>query len=207
MPLVNRSDVKTWLGIAGTSEDLFLDLAIESCEAGLERALGRNLESQAYTEYLSGTGRTALNLPHRPVTAVASLQILDGPRGPVVETLTEGQHYRLIDSRPHERNVGHVEMTAGTVWTYDLCAAYWPPGTANIAVTFTAGYTADTLPADLKLALYQMIALARAARSNGQLLSDETLGDYSYSLATGGGFNTLPTSVLATLARYREVPV
>ncbi|WP_337219531.1 hypothetical protein, partial [Vibrio parahaemolyticus] len=73
---------------------------------------------------------------------------------------------------------------------------------ANIQVVFTAGYTAETLPADLKLALYQMVAMARAARQNGMTLSDETLGDYSYSLASGGGMEKLPTSVLAALDRY-----
>lgn len=207
MALVTRSDVKTWLGITGNAEDPFLDLAIAACEASLQSALSRHLESQSWTEYLSGSGRTAMHLPQRPVTAVVSVEILDGARGPVLETLTAGTHFNLIDSRAHERNMGHLEMVSGVLWSYDQCAQAWPPGVANIKVVFTAGYTAETLPADLKMALYQMIALTRSARQTGMTLSDETLGDYSYSLATGGGVEKLPTSVMATLARYREVVV
>jgi hypothetical protein len=205
--LITRANTKTWLGLSGSADDPFLDLAIEAVQAGLESALSRKLESQAYTEYLSGSGMPSLYLPQRPVTAVTSVDILDGPRGAVLESLTAGTHYVLVDSRAHERNVGCLEMMDSVLWSNYECAPLWPRGRNNIKVVFTAGYTAETCPPDLKQCMYQMVALAKAARASGATLSDETLGDYSYSLAMGGGVEKLPGAVMATIGRYREVVI
>lgn len=207
MALITRANAKTWLGLAGSADDPFLDLAIEAVQSGLDSALSRRLESQVHTEYLSGSGMPSLYLPQRPVTAVASVEILDGPRGAVLESLAAGTHYVLVDSRPHERNAGCLEMRDSVLWSQQESGRLWPVGRNNIKVVFTAGYTAETCPVDLKACLYQMLALARQARKRGLLHSDQSLGDYSYTLATGGGFEKLPMGVLSTIGQYREVVI
>jgi hypothetical protein len=51
-----------------------------------------------------------------------------------------------------------------------------------IKVTYTAGY--DPVPADVELAVCQVVAQLKAARSTGHPLGGEDYEDYSYSLAT-----------------------
>lgn len=80
----------------------------------------------------------------------------------------------------------------------------WPAGSGNVKVTFTAGYT--SVPADLTMAVNDITILLYNNRTRGgQQMQSESLGDYSYSLASQavGGAPELGTA-RQMLNAYRE---
>lgn len=200
MPLTSTAALKLHLGLTGTGEDAFLDQLLAGVEAGVLLYLGRNIESAAATEYYDGSGREALALRRRPVTAVASVYLdSDGVYGQqsgafASDTLlTVGDDYGTRNLEENERNPALLVRRGGV----------WPVGAGNIKVTYTAGYT--TVPADIALAVHMTCAVIRESKTNGLPMQSETLGRYSYSLLAGSSQETELTSARSILNRYREV--
>lgn len=192
-------------------------------------------ESGSGTEYYSGTGNRDLVLRHSPVTTVTSVYLDatgyfgDGTNAFASTTLlTAGTDYVLIkDDGSSGSAVGVIRRIGGIggvslsdEWHWQpreygrgntltaSRAPYWPTGTGNIKVTYTAGFT--TIPDDIQLAIWQMVSYVRAgAKYGGQLPGSESLGEYSYSLMSGA--LTSGTAQLMdarrTLTTYRDLAV
>lgn len=192
-------------------------------------------ESGAATEYYSGTGTRDLVLRHSPVTAVASVYLDsggyfgDGTNAFASTTLlTAGSDYVLVKDDGSSgsavgilRRIGGVSgVSLNDEWHWQprehgrgntLSAArapFWPMGTGNLKVTYTAGFT--IVPDDIQMAIWQMVSFVKAgAKYGGQLPGSESLGEYSYSLMsqalTSGTAQLM--DVRKTLGYYRDLAV
>ena len=93
----------------------------------------------------------------------------------------------------------------------------FPPGSKNIFVWFTAGYTLPsdspasdgTLPAGLALLVNQIIADCLASTKINSNMSSESIGDYSYSLrsTTQGAVGSAIENRKRDLNQYRRVSI
>jgi uncharacterized phiE125 gp8 family phage protein len=118
------------------------------------------LLSQTYTEYVDATGSVgAIVLRHRPITAVASM--------------TESP-----DQDP-------AILVAGTNFAFDggtifrLGGATFPSAQRALFVTYTAGYTSETCPGNLKRALINICTFLFEFQGNVGL-SEERVGNQQY---------------------------
>lgn len=108
---------------------------------------------------LDGNGATTLLLPSYPVTDVTAVSV----GGDAVDGFSWSRAGVLVGA--------------------------WPTGRRNVAVTYSHGYAADSIPAEFKL-----VTLNVAARAwlNPGGLSQETLGDLSRSFQTSAGMALSP---------------
>lgn len=179
MALLELEELKDYLGITSTTQDVILDIIRLGVVAAVENQTGREFESQARTEYYDGPGERLLILNHRPVTAVTSVHVdstgYAGQGTTPFESSSEWTQGDYFFIRPpveaSERNPGILEAINGV----------WTKGRGNIKVVYTAGYS--TLPEDLKLAVCQVCAAVRKRRTTGgSPLQSETIGRYAYQL-------------------------
>lgn len=190
-------------------------------------------ETGSGTEYYDGSGYGDLLLRYSVVTAVASVYLDatgyygDGPSAFAATTLlTSGTDYVLVRDDGSTSAVGKLRRIGGQggvslndEWHWwpsevgrgSLSATRgpcWPRGEGNIKVTYTAGYATTAIPADLQLAVHQLCSFVRAgAEHGGQLLGSESLGEYSYSLATNAAQSGSArlADVWNILAHYRDL--
>ena len=187
----------------------------------------------AYTSViLDGTGTETLRLPHYPVTALASLyEDLTAFGGTAsgafsAPALTEGFDYYLKRDDPSGTYLSlsavvirirspNLQSVLGVIpggLPYGTLAGgppgpYWPKARGSVKVNFTAGFVAGGVPLDLASAVAEIAAwVKRCGPFGGQgMLSAESLGAYSYSLAAAGvGSAPELGSVRQILSRYRE---
>ena len=210
MALITVSDLKTYLGITGTTEDAYLALVVAGLDTSVKKWLKRNIEQlTSQTEYYDGHGFQKLFLKHRPVTAITSVKIDAG-----------GRYGQVSDPVPF----GALSLlTQGVDWVIQSLAAeesnqsclikinsVWPEGFGNIQVVCTHGYA--TVPDDIKLACFMLAVGMRQARTTGGFpLASETLGDYSYSLLSGAqaaqGWESELMQAVGLLKPYRQVAI
>lgn len=192
MPLeiVTLAQFKTYLGITSSTEDTNLQTILDAVNQFVETYCHRSFEEAEYVELYDGTGTTSLILRHRPVTEITEILIYDDEITMRTEVGGDGYYYK--------------DLASGIIMRDDL----WDRGQGIITVTYTAGYTDETIPADLRYAVYELATYFRNTRKKAGMLS-ETLGSYSYRLAMdlgsmGGGL-TIPNVVVKNiLDRYRE---
>lgn len=208
--LTTRVKLKIHLGIpsSDTSEDAKLDQLILGVESSVLKYLKRgDFASTSYTEYYSGDDRELLILKHRPVTAITSIRVDSyGYAGqspdafPASSAWTSGVDFYTPVLTEDEENASLVYAIKN--------GEKWPIGRGNIKVVYTAGYS--EIPDDLTLAVNQLIAAVRASSEHGGPVSEETFGEYSYTLMKGGDLSSLGMDAVNAgriLAMYREVAI
>lgn len=121
------ADVKPWLKLAVTDvqHDTVLDALCNAITEELEQATSRIFITRSITETLDGTGTSQMHLIGYPVTAVSSFT-------------NEGTAVPTADY--------HLDSAAG-ILKRDSDVSVWEAGTANYAITYTAGYARASLPA------------------------------------------------------------
>lgn len=220
---------QSYLGLPATTNpsqfQAFLDTAAQvACDWCDRRFL-----QQTYTEVYSGNNTSNLLLKQTPVTNIASLYLDAGAfYGSVAGAfaastlLTDGVDYALtFDGYLGSTNEESADTTLasltgivkriGSVWPGSI--TYVPgqlisqltPGVGNIQVTYTAGWTVNTMPMTLRAAICNLAkVIQRSAPFGGQLGSESWQG-YSYSLLNGnsGRFPELGTT-RQMLGRYRR---
>lgn len=167
------------------------------------------------TQYYKGTGTPELVLRERPVQSIASIyEDNTGYYGQgsgafaSATLLTEGSDYAL-DLENDALSLSGIVVRLGGVWANvtargaGLLGAEPLPGRGNIKVTYTAGY--DEVPADITLAIHQMVAEVRVTGPVGGGLTSEHLDYYSYSRASASEQALMLTSAKALLRNYRQL--
>ncbi|WP_051811952.1 hypothetical protein [Kitasatospora sp. MBT63] len=182
MAYATADQLRLWLRLdeAFTADEqeqaeLLLDLAA----GAIEDETGQPLEQADDVAVLDGSGTGKLILPRWPVTAIASVTLLDSG-----DVLTEGVQEDYTWSK------------AGIL--FRRCGR-WPCEPQAVEVDYTAGYS--PVPAGL-----QRIALRLAgdAWNNPARLASETLGDHARSWATPGEANMeLSEADRRTLTQYK----
>ncbi len=233
MALTDLATVQQIPGMAGLSS-AWLTTLIDAASEAIKKFCNLGLESATYTQYYDGKGLPSLILLQWPVTAVTAVYVDPvgyGGQGtdpfPASTLWTEGQQFILnSDASGSKSTKGILTAIAGdgtsatplNCWNFGdnylpygnkLAASrrpYWPVGQKNIKVVYVAGYS--PVPADLNFAAASLVASMVRNQPLGGPLTSESLGSYSYTMASRAGSGNLAdlTDYAQILRKYREVP-
>lgn len=178
MDLTTLVSVKQYLGITTNASDAVLSALITAASAYVVSYCGRDFGSASATESYDGTGNTRQMLRRVPVTAVSSVVV----NGQTLNAVSWPQWGYTFDE-------------------YGLIAMgdcnYFPRGTRNVTVTYTAGYA--TVPADLSQAVNEMVADKFKRRDNIGI-SARQIAQETISYTSGD----VPKSALSVLNVYQR---
>lgn len=236
MPIVGTDVVKAALRITTGAEDAALAVLVPMADQFVKRYCNRDFERTTYpgaapgglgdSGYYSGKGFPELRLRQAPVVSVASVYLDDygqfgqNPAGSFGATtlLTAGQDYMLkydgsLGGAPCS-NSG-VLLRVNDVWPAQYrrerggLSSFPVANEGSIKVSYTAGYTADDMPADLVGAVCELVAGLRKWLVQGGPLQSQSLGAFSYSTFGPIMAGMLPTlgDVRSVLAMYRRAAV
>jgi hypothetical protein len=198
--LTTRDQVKTWLGITGSSADERIDLLIPAVSRRLERYLGRTdgIELRSRTELLASTpeipsGKVfSYTTKVAPISSVASIKI-DETRvfGASATTLTENEDF-------------YVDGDQGVI-VFD---GYRPPeGFGEVQLVYTAGFAASTVNllaeakyADLTMGATMQVAYVFDRRNSVGATSENVNG----ATRSQPALDLLP-DVISMLTPYRRI--
>lgn len=163
--IVTLADYKTALKITTDDEDAKISQYALEIDERLMAFLGYDIEEHEYTEELyDGNGSEYLFPNHVPVTVLTTLEVYEGLDSLNAETWTEwtqGDEYtRLIKA-----NGGLYIFIDGNVF---------PCGVQNIRLTYTAGYTSETLPQDIYGVCKELMILKYKGIDKGNLGQSST---------------------------------
>lgn len=203
----------------------FLGALIPVADTIIKKYVKRSiLEEATITRYHSGNEARDIVLQEYPVSSIENVWYDpngfwgQGPSSFGSSTLlTSGSMYALvldgegISNRGLLRRIGGAG--SGMFWPYPggysrgKLASYrlsvWPRGDGNIKVEYTAGYS--TIPDDLSFAATMLVAWLARNSPSGSVLTSESLGGYSYSVAsTAMGSAPELGSTRQILTTYRD---
>jgi hypothetical protein len=202
MRLVSLDAARAWAGLAPAADPL-LTLAVDGAEALVESAVGRPLDAWSGTERVDGSGTHTLYLSRAPVASIESIAYATAAEGVPLSQITSWAALAASHSPPAPEDV-ETDLAGGLT---RLDGAAWPRGHRNVIVEYAAGYTPETLPADLRLLIVQLTAACFRGRGSEGLRA-ESLGDLSrtYAQPTEADLLGIPGAA-ATIARYRRAAV
>ena len=169
------------LGATETGADDILERLITAASRFFVKAVQRPILTTSHTEILSGDGSRSLLLRYSPVVAVQSLAV-DGA---------------TIDERTSVCGDGWV-LLGDTLHVFG--SVVFSEGTANVEVTYTAGFGEEPPPdveqAVLELVQFRFKGKDRAAMASKVTPGGETLSFWGYQQATA--------SVEAVIRMYQQ---
>ena len=176
--LTTLAAVRQWLNITTTTgDDPLLTSLVTEVSAFVENTINRKILTATYTETYRGTGGSRFMLRNYPIQAIASI----GWAGSLITTQAD-----IVGSTAGVCTDGRSVILIGSRMPYNQ----------PVRVTYTAGY--DTVPADLALAVTELVGEAYTSRSH--------IGETSHS---SGGATTVAFSreamhkaILARLSNY-----
>lgn len=146
-PPVELAELKLQCGVEDTSFDTLLTRLLKAAIAHVERLLDRALGTQ--------TWQLALN---------EFADVIELPRGPVLEIVTDGFTYldEALTERAVDAGIYTLDLVSNPQRVVRNADESWPSGVADrvnaVTITFQAGYTSSTLPDDLKHAVLMLAA-------------------------------------------------
>jgi uncharacterized phiE125 gp8 family phage protein len=176
--LTTLTNVKTWLGLATTTDDTLLGRLITAHSAVITNYLGRQILANAYSEIRDGNNGRVLVLANTPIISITSLYVYDRQ---ISQSLSYIQPGYTFDNT-----------------TIYLHGTYFTKGQQNVAVCYTAGYT--TTPADIEQAVIELVATRYKERERIGLHSKGLAGETITYLV-----RDLPDDVKTILNPYRKV--
>lgn len=221
-----------------TSQDTYLQVYVDQASRAFLSEIGRDIvqtnypaaatDGQGDSGYYSGNGTSKLRLRQYPVIAAGLTVYVDNsgrfganPDGAFDSSstlLTYGTDYVLqldgcLPGTSTKCSYSGILERVGTIWPQR--AQYTPgqislqpiDGLGNIKVAYTAGF--PTVPNDIQMAVVTIAAYIRRCADKGGPISSESLGGYSYSLASGAMASTMPElgSVRQVVNKWREISV
>ena len=180
--LCTRDNVKSYLGLTGTTYDDVIDLLIPAASEAIENSCGRRFGQESYTEYRDGNGHTRLVLAHRPVSSISGIWD-DLNRNFSDDFLVDSDDY-VLDS-----DQGIVLLLSGT----------FADGVRNVKVTYTAGES--SVPTDVAQACIMLVAAwFHRGREAADGLNGRTVAEVSQRFAQ----ESLPEPVRKMISAYRD---
>lgn len=191
MALTSAANYQTWNTAAANLNATALATSVSAAQRAMERFCGLpagGFEQGSKTENFRGNGNAKYVLPCVPVTAVASVKVIDADGTTELSTLS-ADSYRVVDA-----NAGTIEYISsswggwGGGYGGSLSAVHrlaespvgWPWGTW-FRVAYTGGYASGS--EDLKLLeqiCWQVLDLT--VLNAGRAFQSESLGSYTYTL-------------------------
>jgi uncharacterized phiE125 gp8 family phage protein len=146
---IQLQELKDYLRIDTTDDDVQLRQLIEAARSELERATRRQLVTATYKWYLTDWP-TVFYVPKPPLQSVTHVKYYDGDS--VQQTLSTDVY--AVDTH-HEP--GRIRLKYGQSWP-----SSYRGGTGDIEIQFVCGYT--TIPSEVKLALFKLVHQAYDTR-------------------------------------------
>lgn len=209
MAVLTYTEYNAYAGTSGI--DSLVTSLISRAQAFAEKHCDvGSFDEATYTDAVyDGSGTDQIRLRNIPVTAVTAVKIRTGLADATLETQATNTYLFETD-----RSGLLTRLTNTPVWPGESVPvngavsltplAVWPAGRQNIVVTYTAGYDASTMPADLKHAICRMVDAYRGRIGLGGFQS-ESMGAYSYTLPSGADWAAITPEVAGLLAPYRRV--
>ena len=176
--LTTLANLKGWLNLTATGDDLLLARLVTSASAFVESWLGRAVGLADYVETRDGTGGSTLAFAVGPVQSVTALSI-DG---------------NGVAASPDGIAPGYVFSPSRLA----LIGRRFRPGLANVTISYQAGYA--TVPADIEQAVIALAALRYRERERIGLASKGLAGE-----TTSFAQKDMPADVATALQHYRKV--
>ena len=190
---------------------------LAAAESLLRRVCARQFTYGSRVFYLDGTGTEDLLIPETPVQSITSIyEDYGGRYGQATDAfasttlLTSGDDYYLVrdDAENANWSKSGIVKRVGATWParhrrpphYLGSVREGVPGA--LKVTAVTGY--NLVPFDLKLAIFDIVNLYKAAALDGRLLQSESGEGYSYSLGGLEGEALRLGSVQSVIALYRH---
>lgn len=162
-----------------------------ACE-WIDDQCGRSFGEAMVTQSFDGAGQGELWLTTTPVRSIASVTI----DGDALDDTNDDAWSFDADSGRLIRGTGIGDPRFGR---------RWPHGDDNIVVRYWGGYSADDMPARLKLAAAVLVRHLRELGRITGVYQSESIGDYSSSLAAPSG--PLPPHVASILGTFLRTEV
>lgn len=143
--LTTLTAVKRWLNISTDNDDPLLTDLVTQVSAFVENTIQRKILTATYTEAYRGTGGPRFMLRNYPVQSVASI----GWAGTTITTQAD-----IIGDTAGVCTDGRSVILIGSRTPYNR----------PVKVTYTAGF--DTVPADLSLAVCELVGEAYTSRTH-----------------------------------------
>lgn len=222
MLMTDLRELKIMLDIdpGDTSEDLKINFFLEQASSWIEEYLGRpGLSYAERTEYYNGTGTRFLLLKSRPVYTTPTIQVWVDPGGNYGSAsgafsssnsqLTYGESFCLqVDDGTTKSRCG-ILIRLRDYWykPYARQAGLLSPFVArdagSIKIVYTAGYTVDDLPAQIRTACNLLVARMLQLFPTGLELNSESYEERSIGWA-GERKNYLMSLVTPLLFNFRN---
>ena len=180
MLLSDINELKAVLEIdpRNNSENKLLGFYLEQASNWIQDWLGRQLEKKERTEFYNGTGTQRLLLNSRPVFYSSAEPITvyvdqAGYFGSVSGSYTSedqwvyGTDFCLNVDQADGSSKSGILVGIRNFWprpslrTYGLLTPYIGEDTGSVKVTYTGGYTPDTLPSQIRMACNTLVARMR----------------------------------------------
>lgn len=210
--------VRSYLGDA-TADSTLVQAAIDAAEDAIAREcnrfdpLGNHWLSGAHTEYIDGENAKDIILTFVPITAIASLDIINAAGSATSVGLTNVE----CDGLPITGLAAGTPGTVGRVgWRFypgpitaeafgaalDHNGRGWGGGSQRVKAVYTGGFAAAPKALAQAAMVYAAQLYRDAARDSN--VKSESLGDYSVTFADAAAAGNLPASVKALIAPYRR---
>lgn len=185
MSLITSEHLAKFLGITDPSEvQDQLDLLVDLIDGAVKGYCRRDLELKVQEEFLNGTDGTILKVRHYPIVTFTKLYSVDYAGVTTEIAATEYQ----IDAEPG------LIIARYTSWT---------KGIRNYKASYSAGYSATTIPQDLKMACLKWAAIEwNRMQRKAHGLSSTQIGDLTITFE----IEKVPESVAALLSRFERPP-
>lgn len=151
--LIELDDFKRALGLTDDTDEVLLYDIMKRAWNKAENYCNRDFDSSSATEYYAGSGEQTLQLDRYPVTVLGDLYI-DSNRD-----FEAGDKIDSDDLYIDDRVPGQIRYKNGIFTSSEE---------QNVKVTYTAGYTATTMPEELKGAVIDL-GVARYIRLKGSV--------------------------------------
>ena len=143
--LISLDDAKTQLKITASSENTILGDIINGVSALVNSYCKRVFLTTSFTEYYDGNGQRELILRNVPIISISTLYNADANRTFDSSTEVDVSADVLI-----KKQSGIIEL-----WNNE---AAFIKGSANIKITYVAGYALASIPFDIQMAVRLMVA-------------------------------------------------
>lgn len=180
-----------------TSEDAKLNLFIEYSGDLIQEFLGRELKLASRTEYYDGSGTAQIRLRSRPVYSTPAIQVWEDKTGYygseaddyADETkLTYGSEFFLKIDQSDGTSRSGLLIRRNAFWPKKdarqrgFLTPYVATGYGAVKVTYTGGYSVDSMPSQVRAACNLLVARLRALFPTGIEISSESYEERHISM-------------------------
>lgn len=194
--LTTLADTQAWLSALSLPAipDAQLQQMISAMSGAIQLWLGYNLLQATYTASFDGKGASKVGFPNGPVTAVSAVSV----NNIVIPVAT--------DQISHGYMFG-VEGLCQS-WLYLRGYRFWR-GMQNCSVSYTAGFTAGSIPPAILEACSEAIAAQSQVAGREPGLIEEKVGglEERYAAPTAAGSTNLNSFVLTPSITFALMPL